>query len=71
MCSLRMYYLSAQTLPLCKIILITPPPVGEDELRKANVIKGKKIPLDRTNARYYILLISGHSILFFNLLGIV
>jgi hypothetical protein len=66
-----MFYLSAQTLPLCKIILITPPPVGEDELRKANIIKGKKIPLDRTNARYYILLRAGLSIMFFNLFGIV
>lgn len=63
-----MIYLSAQTLPLCKIILITPPPVGEDELKKANFIKGKKIPLDRTNARYNVLFRAGLSI---NLFGIV
>ena len=37
------------------VILITPPPIGEVELQKANVMKGKKIPLDRTNARYHIL----------------
>jgi lysophospholipase L1-like esterase len=33
------------------VLLITPPPIWEEALKKANVQKGKLIALDRTNAK--------------------
>lgn len=40
-----------QMLPRTAVLVITPPPVGEEDLQKSNLMKGKDIISDRSNER--------------------